>query len=329
MPRDPTDVGGTPIGVLVLEIEDPFRGHRRAEQISAGRVQHALRFAGTAGRIEDEQRMFGVEMHWIAFGGDVLHQVVPPVVAIGNHLDRRAGAAHDDDFLHRRRLIQRRIDRRFEKHFFTASPAGIGGDDHFRLSIVIAVRNRFGAEAAEDDRVDRPDPSAGQHRDRQLRDHRHVQRHAVAGLHSEFLQNIRELANFAMQILISQHARVARFALPDDRSLVLVGAEQMPVEAVVRQIEFATDKPFRVRHRSVEHLVPLLEPVEIRGHVPPEAGGVVFGSRPHLLILLFAADVGLRREVARRREFTGFVENTFNGFGHELLLRQRSKTIGA
>jgi hypothetical protein len=44
--------------------------------------------------------------------------------------------------------------------------------------------DRFGREAAEDDRMHRADARAGEHRDGRLRDHRHVDGDAIAFLHA-------------------------------------------------------------------------------------------------------------------------------------------------
>ena len=89
-----------------------------------------------------------------------------------------------------------------------------------RLRIVDAVAQRFGGEAAEDDVVRDADPRAGQHRDRQLRNHAHVDRDAIAFLDAERLQHIGEPADFVMQLLIGQRANFAGLAFPDDRGFV-------------------------------------------------------------------------------------------------------------
>ena len=172
----------------------------------------------------------------VAVGVDVVHQVVPPVVAAGLHVDvarrcggRRRPSAPIGDF------CEAVIDVRLERDDLAAPPAAVGGDDELRLGVVVAVGDGVGAEAAEDDRVRRADPGTGQHGDRQLGDHRHVDRDAVAGLDAELLQHVGELADFAMQLLIGQHAGVARLAFPDDRRLVLPPRREVPVEAVVRR----------------------------------------------------------------------------------------------
>ncbi len=61
MARHPADVGGAPVGVVVLEVEDPLRRDRRAEQVAARGVEDALRLPGRTRGIEDVQGMFAVE----------------------------------------------------------------------------------------------------------------------------------------------------------------------------------------------------------------------------------------------------------------------------
>ena len=58
---DPADVGGTPVGVFLFQIEDPLRGQIGADGIAAGGVDDAFGLAGGAGGVEDVERMLGVE----------------------------------------------------------------------------------------------------------------------------------------------------------------------------------------------------------------------------------------------------------------------------
>jgi len=43
---DPSDVGGAPIDIVRMIIEDVFESGRRIDQISRGGMENALRFAG-------------------------------------------------------------------------------------------------------------------------------------------------------------------------------------------------------------------------------------------------------------------------------------------
>ena len=64
------------------------------------------------------------------------------------------------------------------------------------------------------------DARASEHGDRQLGNQRHVKRDAIAALNAGVLQYVRKLADFRMQLLISERARVARFAFPDECGFV-------------------------------------------------------------------------------------------------------------
>ena len=98
---DPTNVGSAPIRVFFFEIEYPFCGEIRGDGISAGGVNHALGFAGGAGRVQDIKRMFGVER----LGGTVIrsfgHELAPPVVAACLHVNRCASTFVNDNMFDR------------------------------------------------------------------------------------------------------------------------------------------------------------------------------------------------------------------------------------
>src|SRR5947199_96271 len=54
---DPADVGGTPVGVFLLHVEDPAGGGRHAEEVAGGRVDDALGLPGRAAGVEDVKRV--------------------------------------------------------------------------------------------------------------------------------------------------------------------------------------------------------------------------------------------------------------------------------
>ena len=105
MSGDPADVGRTPVGIFILQVKDPFRSHHRAERITSRCVKHTFRFPRTSGGVENEQWMLGIEFDRIAVTGGVLHQFVPPVVAVGNHFDGSAGPPNTDDLLNAGRFF--------------------------------------------------------------------------------------------------------------------------------------------------------------------------------------------------------------------------------
>ena len=78
---DPADVGGAPVDVAVVVVEDVLVRHRDVDQVAAGGVQHALGLAGRARGVEDEQRVLGAHLLGRAVGRRRLPSVVIPEVA--------------------------------------------------------------------------------------------------------------------------------------------------------------------------------------------------------------------------------------------------------
>src|SRR5438132_7700283 len=87
------------------------------------------------------------------------------------------------------------------------------------------------------------DPRAGKHGDRGFRNVWEINDDTIAFFYFVSLQDVREGANFAMQLLISKSALVAGFAFPDNCRLVSARPGQMAIQAVFRDVEFASDEP--------------------------------------------------------------------------------------
>ena len=123
-----------------------------------------------------------------AFAISSCHQWSRP----GVHRDRAAGPPVDDHVLEGRQTWPRRVGVLLERHDLAAPIAAVGRDQHLGLAVVVPTGERLGAEAAEDDRVRRPDPAQAEHRDHQLRHQRHVDRDHVARLDAEILEDVGE-----------------------------------------------------------------------------------------------------------------------------------------
>ena len=76
MTGDPAYIGGAPEDIAVFVVEGPFHCQDGVEQIAAGRMLHALWFAGRSRRVEDKQRMLGFDPFRFAGGGLALQQIV-------------------------------------------------------------------------------------------------------------------------------------------------------------------------------------------------------------------------------------------------------------
>ena len=127
------------------------------------------------------------------------------------------------------------------------------------------------AEPAEHLGVDHAEAGAGQHRDRQLRDHRHVQRDPVAGLQAaEVPQQRGQLVDLAVQLLVGDDlvASVSGSGTQIKRRLVR-SCGQVPVDAVVAGVEPAADEPLpEGRVAGVQRGVPVLVPAPAGRRIP-------------------------------------------------------------
>src|SRR5205085_7722856 len=271
---DPTDVGGAPVDVRLLQIEHPLARGVAPGEVAAGGVDDPLRLAGRARGVERVEHVLGVDERRRAVRGRLLHQRVVPGVAIGAHghgvfrFLRRGAAHHHDHVLDGGALGDRGVGELLQRDDVAAAIAGGRGDEHLRLGVDDAIAQRLGGEAAEDDGVDGADARAGEHGHDGLGDQRHVGGDAVAVDDAEGFQDVGEFRDLGVELAIGERAHVARLALPDHGELVAARGE-MTVEAVVRRVERAADEPLRVRRVPFEHVVPLRLPVELLGPAGP------------------------------------------------------------
>src|SRR3712207_564230 len=155
-----------------------------------------------------------------------------------------------------------------------------------------------GGKPPEDAHVAAPDAGAGQHRDDRLGDHRHVDGDAVAGVDAELDQGVGGLADLVLELGVGDGPGVARLALPVVGDLVPVAVLDVPVHAVVGDVELAADEPLgEGRVAPVEDLVPLLGPGEPAALLRPEREAVLRGR-----VVDVRAGVGVGGELLGRRE---------------------------
>ena len=126
----PADVGGAPVDVAVVVVEDVLVGHRGVDEIAAGGVQHALGLAGRARGVEDEQRVLGV--HRLAAGSRP-SRLAPPrrsqtsrpaSMATAPPVRRTTSTVSTPPA-----FVERRVDVGLERHLAAAAQALVGGDD--------------------------------------------------------------------------------------------------------------------------------------------------------------------------------------------------------
>ncbi len=187
MAGDPADVGRAEVDVGVrLEVEDDLVRVGDAGQVAARRVQDALRLRRRAARVEDEQRVLGVERHRLALGVRGRHDLVVEDVALA-HRAVAADVAHDD---RRRHPHADLVDGPLRLGDLALAPRAVGGDQRLRLAHLHPLFDGLRREAAEDDVVRRADARAGEHRDDDLGDHRQVDPDDVALLDALVAQGV-------------------------------------------------------------------------------------------------------------------------------------------
>ena len=209
---------------------------------------------------------------------------------------------------------QRLVRHLLERDDLAAAPAAVRGDEEFALRIVDAIAKRFGAEAAEHHRMDGANARAREHRDGQLGYERQIQRDAIAFLDAKGLEDVRELADLAVEIEIGQRAPVAGLAFPDEGRLVAAPRAHVPIEAVRGDVDLAVGEPLRIGRVPLEHLRERLDPLELAREAGPERFGIFRRSCINTGIV----DEGLGAELFRWSEAAVFFQEGFNFGRHRL-----------
>src|SRR3954454_18344093 len=118
-----------------------------------------------------------------------------------------------------------------------------------------------------------------------------------------------------MQLQVCQCAGLARFTLPDKCRLVLSPRREMPVEAVVSNVDLAADEPFSKRLVPLEHGVPFAKPVEVLSLLCPKCDWISRRLSIYPLIFLKAAYVCVCSKISRRWKQPVFVKDRLDRAG--------------
>ena len=287
MADHPAHVRGRPVHVAGVHVVDVLHGPFERHQVPAVVAHGTLGLTGGARRIQDVQGVGGGHGHPVVGLGPG-HQVVPVHVAPGDHLRLGLGPLHDDAFF---RLVPRQLDGPVEQRlvFDDAVDLDAAGrrNDRLRLGVVDARRQFVAGEPAEDDRMHGADAGARQHGDHRLGHHGHIDDDPVALADSQAGEAAGEpgddIAEFPVGIGPDRVA--GDRAVVDEGRLIGPAAVHVTVERVVARVEDSAREPAVERRIGVvEDLVPLLHPVDVLGHLAPEAVGVAEGSGMGLFV---------------------------------------------
>src|SRR5690606_30415302 len=122
-----------------------------------GGVDDALRGAGGAGGVEDEEGVLGVHRLARAVGVYAFERLVEPHVAAVGPGHVAAGVADDEHAADAGRAAERLVHARLERDRRAGAAALVGGDDDVALGVADAPGERLGAEPGEDDGEDGAD----------------------------------------------------------------------------------------------------------------------------------------------------------------------------
>ncbi len=163
----------------------------------------------------------------------------------------------------------------------TGSIVAVHGDQDPATRVGDPRTARVAAETAEYLRMNHAQPRAGQHGDRQVGDHRHVQSHPVASLEpGEVTEHGGELVDPSEQLTVADVLVGVRFQLrdPDNGGLVGIGLG-VPVDAIVGSVQLAADEPVPEGGRGgVQRGVPALVPGQQVGILREALGELVLGE---------------------------------------------------
>ena len=145
--------------------------------------------------VEQKQGVFGTDPFGFALVGLAVLHLGPPQVATGLHGDVVGGALEHDDLLDAgAAVIQGLVGGGLEFDDLATAVAAVGGDHRLGAGVFDAILEGFRGESTEYHRMDGADARTGQHGNRGLRDHGHVDGDAVAAFRAQRLEAVREPA---------------------------------------------------------------------------------------------------------------------------------------
>src|SRR5215475_9352795 len=131
----------------------------------------------------------------------------------------------------------------------------------------------MGGKTSEDHRMNRPNPSTGQHGNDGFWHHRHIDDDPVAFLNSLPHQHSGKTRHLIQQLTIAEgFDRPSYGAIVDESRLISSALFDMPIEGVVARVHRAAVEPaIKRRAGSIENPVPFFVPMNPVRYFGPEA----------------------------------------------------------
>ena len=165
-----------------------------------------------------------------------------------------------------------------------------------------AIDQRVRRESAKHNRMRRANAGAGQHGNRQLRRHAHVDGDAVSFADAKIPENIGELLHLLPELLVGIGANFAGLTLPNQRRFVLARRPDVAIKTVVGEIHLSADEPLGPGRFPLQDLVPFPEPVQFLGGAGPEFFRLLYRFFVESFIFGQALNLSLLRKLRRGLE---------------------------
>src|SRR5688500_12777411 len=232
MSGDPAYIGCTPEYIVGLVIEDPFHARNRAQQITGGRVLHALWPARGAGGIEREQGVLGIDPFRLANIALVFYQLMPPDIArnMQLHIASPPFIYHDRGHRIGSSPGNRVVHYRLQVIDLAAPPLLVRGNHSHGARVENPLMQAFRRETAEYHRMGGANAGAALHGYDRFNAHRHVDNDTVAFFDAYRLESIGKLTYLMMQLAVGGAGDCAVVRLEDDCRFVRLRVE-VAVEA--------------------------------------------------------------------------------------------------
>ncbi len=246
--HDPADIRCGPEHISGLDRVDVVHRPLQRDQMTRRMAHHALGLTRRARGIKDIDRVMTLDRHAIG-GRGVARDPVPVEIAIRDQFGRLLFALQDDAGIG---LVRSLIDGPVQKRLVgddapRLQPAGRGYDSA-GPGVVDAHGQFMRREAAEDDRMDRPQPRAGQHRLQRLGNHGHVDDDAVAFPDASGAQRACKAGHAVAKLGIGDALdAVGDGAVMDDGKAVAVAGLDMTIHGVPAGIDHRFREPFARR----------------------------------------------------------------------------------
>jgi hypothetical protein len=226
MPVTQPGIGGAPVHVAVLQVEHPAR---RGEVGGDGgvRVQHALGEAGGAAGEVQQRVVLGIGPHRLEIRRGILEQFREVERALGQFAG--AGGAHDQ---HVPELGQLGADRRH-----LAPVKKVGGHQHAHRAERQPCLHGLRPEGREHRAVHRAGRKRAEHGRVQGRDAAHERRDALATLHAQGREHVRNASRIGRELAVSAGPRGRVLGEEADRHAVGGRTLRVPEHGLVRDVE--------------------------------------------------------------------------------------------